>query len=159
MSRTPDDCEKRISPDYRKRLLDLIFDQECTKAEFAQLVGVNKEVITRATVYSIVPSVKSLIKIADFLNISLEYLLAETDKNVFYKSESPTTFHYRIEQLRKEKNEKYSTICRSMPFQKNSFYEWLRTGSLPTLEYLEAIAQYFDVSLDYLLGRTDYRNN
>ena len=67
---------------------------------------------------------------ADFLNISLEYLLAETDKNVFYKSESPTTFHYRIEQLRKEKNEKYSTICRSMPFQKNSFYEWLRTGSL-----------------------------
>lgn len=64
-----------------------------------------------------------------------------------------------IEQLRKEKNEKYSTICRSMPFQKNSFYEWLRTGSLPTLEYLEAIAQYFDVSLDYLLGRTDYRIN
>ena len=40
MSRTPDDCEKRISPDFRKRLLDLIFDQECTKAEFAQLVGV-----------------------------------------------------------------------------------------------------------------------
>ena len=37
MSRTPDDCEKRISPDFRKRLLDLIFDQECTKAEFAQL--------------------------------------------------------------------------------------------------------------------------
>ena len=131
MSRTPDDCEKRISPDFRKRLLDLIFDQECTKAEFAQLVGVNKEVITRATVYSIVPSVKSLIKIADSLNISLEYLLAKTDKNVFYKSESPTTFHYRIEQLRKEKNEKYSAICRSMPFQKNSFYEWLRTGSLP----------------------------
>ena len=96
MSRTPDDCEKRISPDFRKRLLDLIFDQECTKAEFAQLVGVNKEVITRATVYSIVPSVKSLIKIADSLNISLEYLLAKTDKNVFYKSESPTTFHYRI---------------------------------------------------------------
>lgn len=46
-----------------------------------------------------------------------------------------------------------------MPFQKNSFYEWLRTGSLPTLEYLEAIAEYFNVSLDYLLGRTDYRNN
>lgn len=80
MSRTPDDCEKRISPDFRKRLLDLIFDQECTKAEFAQLVGVNKEVITRATVYSIVPSVKSLIKIAVLQKKTLQKKLILTKK-------------------------------------------------------------------------------
>ena len=33
-----------------------------------------------------------------------------------------------------------------------------RAKTLPSLEYLEAIADYFNVSIDYLLGRTDERN-
>ena len=131
MSRTPDDCEKRISPDFRKRLLDLIFDQECTKAEFAQLVGVNKEVITRATVYSIVPSVKSLIKIADSLNISLEYLLAKTDKISYHQLDNQ---------------------CH---FGKSYTSRWIRKKSIPSLYILEILTDHFNVSLDYLLGRID----
>ena len=45
-----------------------------------------------------------------------------------------------------------------MPFTKNFFYEWQRAKTLPSLEYLEAIADYFKVSIDYLLGRTDERD-
>jgi transcriptional regulator with XRE-family HTH domain len=44
-----------------------------------------------------------------------------------------------------------------MPFAYNSIYEWKRTGCLPSLEYLNALADYFKVPIDYLLGRTDDR--
>lgn len=47
-------------------------------------VIVNKEIITRATVYGIIPSVKSLIKLADYLKLPLSYLLGESDKKNFY---------------------------------------------------------------------------
>ena len=159
MSKIPEDTEKRVSPEFQQRLKDLISDEECTKKEFASAVGISKDVIIRATLYGIIPSLQSLIKIADHLDISLDYLLAETDDRSFYKSENPTTFHTRLEYLKNEKNTKYSKISHSMPFSRNSFNEWLSRKTFPSLEYLKAIAEYFDVSIDYLLGRTDYRHN
>jgi bacteriophage CI repressor helix-turn-helix domain len=50
-------------------------------------------------------------------------------------------------------------IAYKMPFPENFFYEWKRRGTIPSLENLIAIAQYFDVSIDYLLGRTDDKHN
>lgn len=57
-----------------------------------------------------------------------------------------------------EKNTKYSVIAHYMPFTKNYFYEWEKSGTIPSWEYLKALAEYFKVSPDYLLGRTDYKN-
>ena len=45
-----------------------------------------------------------------------------------------------------------------MPFANNSFSEWFAKGTLPSLDYLKALAEYFNVSADYLLGRTDDKN-
>lgn len=33
-----------------------------------------------------------------------------------------------------------------------------RNGTIPSLDYLKCLAEYFNVSIDYLLGRTDYKN-
>ena len=79
MSKLLESSQTRISMDFQHRLIELISDQECSNSDFAKLVGVSKDVISRAVLYGIIPSVRSLIKIADFLNISLEFLLAETD--------------------------------------------------------------------------------
>ena len=158
MSKIPADTEKKISDSFRKRLNELISEQGCSKNEFANLVQVSLPVITRAAIYGIIPSLRPLIKIADYFKISLPYLLGENDDEIFYPSEEHETFHTRLEQLAKEKNVKYAKIAHSMPFTKTFFYEWQRAKTLPSLEYLEAIADYFNVSIDYLLGRTDERD-
>lgn len=158
MTRIPEEYKSKTSNKFQKRLLYCISENECNKNDFAKLAGVNKEIITRATVYGIIPSVRSLIKIADYLNVSIPYLLGISNETTFYKSDSPSSFHLRLDQLTQEKNTKYSQISNQMPFAKNSIYEWIRTGTLPTLEYLYALANYFKVSIDYLLGRTDYKD-
>ncbi len=158
MAKIPRDTEKRISPEFQKRLLELLDDQECTKNEFAALAGISKEVMARTTIYGIIPTVRTLIKLADFFNVSLLYLLAESDDPYFYKSESPKTFQERLKELVEENKTKYSQIAHNMPFTKNFFYEWERIGTIPSLDYLKALAEYFRVSPDYLLGRTDDRN-
>lgn len=158
MSKIPAETEKKISNKFQTRLLELIEEEGCDKYEFAALVKVSVPVITRASIYGIIPSLRPLIKIADYSKVSLPYLLGESDDENFYPSEENETFHIRLEKLAKEKQKKYSEIAHYMPFTKNYFYEWQREKTLPSLEYLEALAFYFSVSIDYLLGRTDERD-
>lgn len=148
----------RVSVAFQKRLIEIIDEEQGNKREFAQKVGVSKDVIVRGTIYGIVPSLQSLIKIADSLNISLRYLLGESNEVAFYRAKKPTTFQARLRELSDEKGVKFSQIAHTMPFPNSYFYDWLREGTLPSLEYLRAIADYFKVGIDYLLGRTDERD-
>ena len=157
MSKSPEGFTNNISSIFQNRLQQIIADQDFDKRDFHKYVGISKDVIIRATKYGIIPSLKSLIKIADKVGVSLIYLLGETDNNEFYPSENPSTFHNRLKQLADEKGQKYSAISNKMPFAYNSIYEWIRTGCLPSLEYPRLLADYFKVSIDYLLGRTDDR--
>jgi len=150
--------EKQVSPEFQKRLSELIDDKDYNRKEFAESVGISKESVSRMTVYGIIPSVKALIKIADFFEVSIPYLLGESSIRCFYRSENPKTFYIRLEELAKEHDVKYCKIARKMPFPYSYFYDWFHRNTLPTLEYLKAIAEYFDVSVDYLLGRTDDRD-
>lgn len=150
--------QERVSPEFKKRLTELIDESQSSKREFAQQVGVSKDVIIRGAMYGIVPSLQSLITIADSLDLPLDYLLGRSDSAHFYQSETGATFHIRIVELSKEKGVKYSQIARRMPFPNSYFYDWQREKTLPSLEYLRAIAEYFNVSIDFLLGRTDERD-
>ena len=157
MAKNPENSNN-VSEKFQNRIKQIIDEQEFDKKDFPKFVDVSPAVIIRATKYGIIPSLKSLIKIADNVNVSLSYLLGETDNNEFYKSEHPTSFHIRLQELANERGEKYSAISNKMPFAYNSIYEWIRTGCLPSIDYLKPLAEYFKVSIDYVLGRTDDRN-
>lgn len=164
MSRIPDGCPK-ISLEFQKRLIAYIKDEDCdengkicTNSEFAKRAGVNKNVISNIVNYGIIPSVNSLIKIADYLNVSLEYLLCKTDSTDFIKSGSAVTFHDRLLQLKEENDLNYADITNKTSFARNSIHVWIKRKNLPTLDYLFQLADFFNVSVDYLLGRTDYRD-
>ena len=99
MSIIPENSEYKISPTFQNRLIELIDEQDCSRYEFSSSAGISKGALGRATIYGIVPSVRTLIKIADFLNVSLDYLLGNIDNDDFYKSEQPTTFQIRLKEL------------------------------------------------------------
>ena len=158
MAKVPNNSENRISKAFQKRIKYIIDDNECSIKEFAIKCNLSKDVIYRAVIFGIIPSTKSLIKIADYLNVSLDYLLCETDDIIFFKSEKPTTFALRLVALKTERNTEYSKIAKTMPFTQAHFNDWIKKGFLPSLEYLDALSTYFKVSKDYLLGRTDERD-
>ena len=163
MPRRPEDSIK-ISEPFRKRIAALIADEEtengkpCTSALFAERVGIGKTTVSNAALFGIVPTTRALIKIADALELSFSYLLGSTEKNEFIPSAAPSSFAARLEELRKERKITYGAIAQSMPFPRTYFYEWRKDNTLPSPEYLLAIASFFAVSPDYLLGRTDYKN-
>ena len=169
MSKAPEDSVK-VSAEFQRRIIEIIADEEiegsdegkkCSNAEFAARVGVSKTVISNIATYGILPSTASLVKIADYTNKSLEFILAKTDDKDFEKSANPTTFHMRLLELIREKGIRIADITNNpnITFSRNSIHVWLKRKNLPAIEYVFQLARYFNVSPDYLLGRTDYRHN
>lgn len=59
----------------------------------------------------------------------------------------------RIKDLCKQFNISVTILEENLNFPKNTLYQWNKRT--PSVEKLEKVADYFNVSTDYLLGRTD----
>ncbi len=154
-----------ISIEFQERFIDLTNDiDEKSKEKKADTVGINHTTFSRAYNYGIIPKTPTLIHIADYFNISIEYLLAYTDDEYFEKSKQPKSFLERLEELRTEHGIKtIYELSQAVLIHRNNIAQWYKINCLPLIDDLATIARYFEVSIDYLLGRTDgptpYREN
>lgn len=163
MSKMPDESEFLVSESFKAVFTEKFKDSELSKKDFANFLGVSQPVAAKALNFGIVPSLRTLIKIADKLEVSIEFLLGRSTNENFIPAERKSNFHERLELLMQKckaagENVNYGKICRSTTFPRTYFYEWIKEKTLPSLDYAFNIADYFGVSIDYLLGRTDFEN-
>lgn len=64
-------------------------------------------------------------------------------------------FSNTLRELRKSKEMSANQLSEIFNCSKSLIYEWEKGRSQPSLEDLVKIANFFEVSLDYLLGRED----
>ena len=64
-------------------------------------------------------------------------------------------FSERLKTVRLMKNLTMVDIANALGISKQSVHEWQTKQSTPSVDKLLALADYFDVSLDYLVGRSD----
>ena len=67
------------------------------------------------------------------------------------------TFAERLKQLRSGKNLSQDALGKAMGISRYAIYTYENGKAFPTVEGLLALADYFEVSTDYLLGRTEIR--
>ncbi|NMP58575.1 helix-turn-helix domain-containing protein [Enterococcus mundtii] len=63
------------------------------------------------------------------------------------------TLYERIYELSKKQGISVFDLADRLDLSRNSIYSWKKSS--PKAETLQKVADYFDVSVDYLLGRTD----
>lgn len=63
------------------------------------------------------------------------------------------TTYERIQELSKERGLSVRELGRKLDIGETTIYKW--KTQTPKLDVLEKVADYFDVSVDYLVGRTD----
>lgn len=150
----------QISVEFQNRFQELLEEAGFgTKTLAAEKLGITYVTFSKAYNYGIVPKVSVLIQIADCFNVSIEYLLAHTDNDRFTKSNHPHSFGERLVLLKEQKGLKsFYELAEQVHIHKSNISQWLNKNYLPEIESLEILADYFGVSLDYLLGRTDDEN-
>ena len=67
-------------------------------------------------------------------------------------------FYDRFEELRKSKGISLAEVAKANGFDRTNVYKWRDNGSAPQQELLVKIANYFNVSVDYLLEKTDIKS-
>ena len=147
-----------ISLSFQKRFKEILDESDHKRSELVKLIPISQSTLSNALTYGIIPSTKTLIKIADFFDISLSFLLSKTDNEDFYKNSSPASFLSRFETLCSEKEVTHYKVANDCLFDTSNISRWISKGFLPELEMLELLCDYFNVSIDYLLGRTDYKD-
>lgn len=68
------------------------------------------------------------------------------------------TFQERLKLLRKEKNLTIEELAKNLGSAKSTISRYENGLREPKKDFLELLCTYFDVSTDYLLGKTDERN-
>ncbi|MDU4959079.1 MAG: helix-turn-helix transcriptional regulator [Sporomusaceae bacterium] len=68
---------------------------------------------------------------------------------------SRETFANRLKTLRTSKNLSHAALGNELGVSKALVGHWETGLRLPSLETADALADYFEVSLDYLVGRSD----
>lgn len=146
-----------LSINFQNRFVELTDElDEKNKSKRAKIIGVSNTTYSNAYNYGIIPKTSSLIRIADYFDISIEYLIGNTDSERFEKSLYNVMFKERLFELQKSKN--ISTVyelSQRVHIHRNNIAQWNKLNCIPLIDDLIVLADFFEVSVDYLLGRTD----
>lgn len=130
--------------------------EENLKVKRAAMIGISSTTYLNAYNYGIMPTVTSLIKIADYFSVSVDYILGETDNDSWVSTDHRATFAERLTELKDKRGiTSIYELAQRTHIHRNNFAQWLKCGYCPRVDDLLILANYFDVSVDYLLGRTD----
>ena len=102
-----------VSTTFQERLSKAFSGDERSNVEIAKEIGISKDVFIRALKAGLIPSTRTLIKIADHLEASIDYLLGLSDDNSQRKTLDDVSFLERLEELRILTNTEASSICGS----------------------------------------------
>jgi len=122
----------------------------------AKEIGISDSLLYKYASSTTIPTVKNAIKIANYFNCSLNYLfgLSELDNQPnINNSFNTTTFYNQYDKLLKENNTSHYALCKNLNLTSSSLTHW-KNGEIPYIDTLIKLATFFDVSIDYLIGRT-----
>ena len=101
-----------------------------------------------------IPSLINLDKLARYFKCSMEYLFGRTEDFGENKYEEMKSFDKQLKKIMKDKGiTQYKMIKKDNICTSNHFNKWLKKKSIPTPETIIKLADYFNVTVDYLLGR------
>ena len=136
--------------DFQERLTELLQDNNLTKQAFAKSINKRFSTINEYFLHDYYPQINLAIEIADFFNVSLDYLFGLSDKKENTNNNDKPFFENFNNLVKTNKKSILNTML-DMNFKEANYYRW-KSGLIPKTNNLLTIAKYFDVSLDYLIG-------
>ncbi len=98
------------------------------------------------------PNLKTLIKIANYLKVSIDYLLELKDENCFknFYVYNKDVFYKNLIFFIQNKKISCRKLCKDLNYSKDNIYRW-KKGVIPSIRNLIELAKYFDCYIDDLL--------
>lgn len=144
---------------FSERLKSLRLESGYTQKELAKLLDIGQSSYANYENGKNKPRLARLEEIAVLFNVSVSYLLGETNVRTPSKLKNDLDFSKRIKELRLEAGYTQKELAKKLDMT-GAGYSKYGTGSettFPRTERLQRLAEVFNVSVSYLLGETDER--
>ena len=138
---------------FAENLSSLMQEHNLNAPALAKLIGTDRSNLTRYLRGERLPHYEIFIKLIEFFHISADVLLGRLDycdTKTFQPIQPFGTTLHRV--LAETKTTQYRAI-KDLQISQATMYYWLLNNRLPTVDHLDQLADYMDVTVDYLLGR------
>ena len=148
--------EHDVVKGFKATLKELMEDNDLNPTGLGRAIGVNMFVV-RKWLYEVKDvKPKSLIKVADYFGCSLEYLCGKTDVLLSYEPQPLPAFGEWIKTVLHSCDKTSYRLFGDTKIAPSQYNAWSH-GTMPMLTTLEKLAEYLNVTLDYLVGRQSSR--
>lgn len=137
--------------EFQERLQDFLVENDLSRLQLSKTLGISFETINGYFNKGFYPELSIAIKIADYFDCSLDFLMGVSE-DVHCNDKNDLPFIDTVKKLIKERKISIEKLMRAIALGETNFYRWQRGNNKPSMSSLIAIAKYFDVSIDYLVG-------
>jgi transcriptional regulator with XRE-family HTH domain len=137
---------------FGERLKELMFDRNITAENLSRQLGVSSETVRLWKNGKRYISLSLLIKLADCLDCSIEYLAGRSNTVLDFIPKNCPPFYIRLREVMKEKQITRYNLVKNTNIYDSYFSNW-KNGSDVNILTLIRLADYLDCSIDYLVGR------
>ena len=137
---------------FKNTFNELLCEKDISAKEAGRLLNTLPSVVSKWKNKAEDLKLKSVIKIADFFDCSLEFLCGHTAEQLNYTPQLCPPFGERIVTVLHECNCSSYKLFKSKIVSPAQYQHW-RTGTEPLLSSVAKIANYLNVTIDYLVGR------
>lgn len=138
---------------FAERLKDLVDESQLTATEIGEKLGLGNSAISHYMTGRYMPNLQTTIKLADYFNCSIDYLLGITDDNSDKNFKSCPPFGKRFDAICKEKGITRYKLKNLANISETTMRYWVNGKTLPSVPCIALVADKLNCTIDYLLGR------
>ena len=134
--------------DFFENLVEMLKEKNMSVKELEE-----KCILTKNTFYDykeFLPSLKNAINLANFLEVSLDYLLGNTDKNNFKRYKTEQNIYPKLTALMKVNNITQTNLCKELQISRTNFSRW-KNGITPKFSTLIRLAEILGCDINQFL--------
>ena len=138
------------------KIKELRIDNELKLKDIANVLGVKISTYSSWERGENEMPLMKLNELANYYHTTFDYILGLSLEHEFIKEKKEIDLNIlktRLYEIRKQKNLSQNLLCQKIGFSQTTYSQYERGITIPTSFKLLAIAQYYNVSIDYLVGR------
>lgn len=142
--------------DFYDKLKELLLEKDISQLDFANLLNIDPSTVNRYLSGSQMPVLEIAINIADTFNYSMDYLFGKAEINQIKAFRTCPPFSQRLKFLLKHFHKTQINLNEDAKISKSVIYYWLSGKRMPSMDNIIKLSNYFDCSIDFVVGRVDF---
>ena len=138
---------------FAENLLGAMEERNIKAPALAKELSVHRTSITRYLRGERLPNYEDFVSIVEYFNISADVLLGREEYCEVKTFHEVQPFGVTLRKVMKENKVSQYRLQKDLHFSSATTNFWLNDEKLPSMDRVDKLADYFEVSVDYLLGR------